>query len=129
MSMNIPPKGTVGQDHRIIPQQNGSKDEKSEQVMMSNVNNTKEMANAELRGAEISISEKQLIRAIERAVQAIQGPHTKLDFSIHDKTKQIMIKVLNQDSGEIIREIPQEKQLDLLAKLWEMAGILVDERR
>jgi flagellar protein FlaG len=100
-----------------------------QQQLPAVINNTKELQSAELRGTEVSISEKQLIRAIERAVQAIQGPHTRLDFSIHEKTKKIMVKVLNQDSGEVIREIPQEKHLDLLAKLWEMAGILVDEKR
>jgi flagellar protein FlaG len=40
-----------------------------------------------------------------------------------------MVKVLNTDTGQVIREIPPEKNLDFVAKLWEMAGILVDERR
>jgi len=29
----------------------------------------------------------------------------------------------------MIREIPPEKILDLVAKMWEMAGILIDEKR
>ena len=33
------------------------------------------------------------------------------------------------DTDEVIREIPPEKSLDMLQKMWEMAGILVDERR
>jgi flagellar protein FlaG len=40
-----------------------------------------------------------------------------------------MVKVINSDTNEIIREIPPEKTLDLVAKMWEMAGIIVDERR
>jgi flagellar protein FlaG len=53
----------------------------------------------------------------------------QMEFSIHEKTKEIMVKVINSDTKEVIREIPQEKILDMVAKMWEMAGILVDERR
>ncbi|HEX3029893.1 MAG TPA: flagellar protein FlaG, partial [Clostridia bacterium] len=47
----------------------------------------------------------------------------------HQKTKQIMVKVIDSDTGDVIREIPPEKTLDMVAKMWEMAGIVVDERR
>lgn len=75
-----------------------------------------------------SVAEQQLLRTIERAVQALQGPETTLDISIHEKTNDIMVKVLNKDTGEIIREIPREKTLDLVAKMMEIAGIIVDEK-
>jgi len=39
-----------------------------------------------------------------------------------------MIKVINSETDEVIREIPPEKILDLIAKLWELAGIIVDEK-
>ena len=81
------------------------------------------------QGENIPISEQQLIRAIERAIKAMQGANTMLEFSIHEKTKEIMVKVLNRETGEVIREIPPEKILDFLAKLWEMAGLFIDERR
>jgi flagellar protein FlaG len=95
----------------------------------SEVTNIREVKAEERKGSEIPISEEQLVKAIEHAIKSIQGPQTSLDFSIHKQTKRIMVKVLNKDTGEVIREIPPEKQMDLLANLWEMAGILVDERR
>ncbi|MCX7748487.1 MAG: flagellar protein FlaG [Clostridia bacterium] len=78
---------------------------------------------------ELPIAEKVVIDAIERANKAIMGANRKFEFSIHEKTKQIMIKVIDSDTNEIIREIPPEKTLDMVAKMWEMAGIVVDERR
>lgn len=93
------------------------------------INNEQQMRRAELQGEHFSISDEQLVKAIERAIKAIQGPYTTLEFSVHEKTKQIMVKVLDKESGNVIREIPPEKNLDLVAKIWEMAGILVDERR
>lgn len=106
-----------------------SKEYPSVTMIPPTVNNEHQMRRAELQGEHFSISDEQLIKAIERAIKAIQGPYTSLEFSVHEKTKQIMVKVLDKESGNVIREIPPEKNLDLVAKIWEMAGILVDERR
>lgn len=93
------------------------------------IQNTKELKQAQVEGKNIPISEEQLVKAIEKAIKAVEGTSTTLDFSIHEKTKHIIVKVLDKESGEVIREIPNEKSLDFLAKVWDMAGALVDERR
>lgn len=67
--------------------------------------------------------------------QALKDMNKKLnnntiaEFGIHEGTNRIMIKIKDKDTDEIIREVPAEKTLDLIQKAWEMAGILVDERR
>jgi flagellar protein FlaG len=40
-----------------------------------------------------------------------------------------MVKVIDRDTKEVIREIPPEKFQDLVAKLWELSGLVIDERR
>ncbi|MGN0436011.1 MAG: flagellar protein FlaG [Wujia sp.] len=55
--------------------------------------------------------------------------HTNLSFKYHEDTNRISITVTDSDTDEVIREIPPEKALDMLAKAWEMAGLLVDEKR
>ncbi|AKA44321.1 flagellar protein FlaG [Paenibacillus polymyxa] len=87
-----------------------------------------DLSRLEQQGVSISLGEEQLIKAIDRAVKALQGPSTTLEVSVHEKTHQIMVKVLNKESGELIREIPPEKTLDLVAKMMEIAGILVDQK-
>ncbi|MFZ5988721.1 MAG: flagellar protein FlaG [Bacillota bacterium] len=77
---------------------------------------------------ELSISDKAVINAIEKANKAITGANRQFEFSIHEKTKEIMVKVIDTNTREVIREIPPEKILDMVAKMWEMAGIMVDER-
>lgn len=93
------------------------------------ISTVKQLDIAKLTGDLVPISDEQLIRAIDRAIKSMEGVATSLDFSVHKGTKQIMVKVLNSDTGEVIRELPPEKSLDFLAKVWEKAGILVDERR
>jgi len=78
---------------------------------------------------EYPLSDKAVIQAIERANEAISIANRRFEYSIHEKTKEIIVKVIDADTDEVIREIPPEKILDMVAKMWELAGILVDERR
>lgn len=75
------------------------------------------------------ISEKIVIDAIEKANKAMVSSNRALEFSVHEKTKEIMVKVIDTATKEVVREIPSEKILDMVASMLEMAGILVDERR
>ncbi|OXL87053.1 hypothetical protein BCV73_31210 [Paenibacillus sp. SSG-1] len=94
----------------------------------SMIRNSEDLALKEKQGVSVSIGEEQLIRNIDRAVKSLQGPETTLDISIHDKTHEIMVKVLNKETGEVIREVPPEKTLDLVAKMMELAGIMIDAK-
>ena len=75
------------------------------------------------------VSERVVIEAIQRANKAILGGNRRFEFSIHEQTNEIVVKVYNSDTDELIKEIPNEKILDMVAKICEMAGIFVDERR
>ena len=74
-------------------------------------------------------SEKSVIEAIEKANKDLISQKVNLKFSIHKETKEIVVKVINTETKEVLREIPSEKILDLVAKMWERAGLFVDERR
>jgi flagellar protein FlaG len=78
---------------------------------------------------EMPIPDKLIVEAIEKVNKAIDGPDQRLQFSIHKATHEIMVKVINNDTGEVIREIPSEKVLDMVAKMSDKTGILIDEKR
>ncbi|NLY66708.1 MAG: flagellar protein FlaG [Tissierellia bacterium] len=82
--------------------------------------------NTKLNGREKI--EEELIKSIEEANEHVLVYDRRFEFSIHEKTKQIMVKVVDVTTEEIIREIPPEKILDLIAALWELSGLFVDER-
>lgn len=92
------------------------------------IKDLKDLTEKEYQRAGLSIGEEHLIRTIERAVKSLQGPQTVLDISIHERTHDIMVKVLHKDTGEVIREVPPERTLDLVANMMEIAGILFDEK-
>lgn len=51
-----------------------------------------------------------------------------LSFAQHEDTGRTMVKVMNRDTDELIREIPAEKVLDMVAKMDEMIGMLFDAK-
>lgn len=73
--------------------------------------------------------EHEVIQAIEKANKHIKTYDRKLEFAIHDATKQIIVRVIDTENDTVIREIPSEKVLDLVAHMCEVAGILIDEKR
>lgn len=124
-SISASTSSSVSQHSDHISQPEGSGSTPSS---VAAIKDTKGLAQLEKQGVSVSIGEEQLIRTIDRAVKSLQGPETVLDISIHEKTREIMVKVLNKDTGELIREVPPEKTLDLVAKMMEIAGILVDKK-
>ncbi len=69
--------------------------------------------------------------SIDDAVRSANHKMTKTrcEYAYHKETNRVSIKVFDAETDEVIREIPPEKSLDMLEKLWEMAGILVDEKK
>jgi flagellar protein FlaG len=70
----------------------------------------------------------EFVQTIEKANKRYEAYDKILQFSVHEETRQIVIKIINTKTEEIIAEIPPEKILDMIAQLWEMAGLLVDKK-
>lgn len=68
---------------------------------------------------------------IKKAVEEInkKANNSEAIFGIHEETNRVTIKLVDRDTKEVIKELPPEKTLDMIAKVWEMAGLLVDEKR
>ena len=70
----------------------------------------------------------------ERIKKAVGDLNKKLDsnteavFGVHEKTNRVTIKMVDKDSKKVIKEFPPDKTLDMIAKVWELAGIMVDEK-
>lgn len=74
-------------------------------------------------------TEQQLKNAISMANNKMKISRTRCEFSYHEETKRVSIKVLDSETQEVIREIPPEQTLDMIQRMWDLAGILVDEKR
>jgi len=71
---------------------------------------------------------EQIERAVEQLNKSMMS-HSEAVFGMHEGTNRVTIKIVDKDTKEVLKEFPPEKTLDMIAKVWEMAGIFVDERR
>lgn len=72
---------------------------------------------------------KQFIKSSVTKVNKELGiRRTKAEFNYNEKLNRISIKIYDETSGEVIREIPPEKTLEMVEKMLELAGLLFDER-
>ena len=87
--------------------------------------------NAEQQGSGQQKGHKPSEATVDDAVKLanLKMEHTRCEYSYHKKTNRVSMKVIDRDTDEVIREIPPEKSLDMLQKMWELAGMLVDEKR
>ncbi|WP_312651501.1 flagellar protein FlaG [Proteiniclasticum sp.] len=77
--------------------------------------------------------EDYTIDEVERAVSStnrlLNDEHrTQYKFEVHEGTGRVMVNLIDTKTKEVIKEIPPEKILDLVASIWERIGIIVDER-
>jgi flagellar protein FlaG len=72
-------------------------------------------------------SPEQIKKAVEKLNKSM--PHSEAIFGIHEATNRVMIKIVDKETKEVIKELPPEKTLDMISRVWELAGMLVDEKR
>lgn len=101
---------------------------------LNNVDNTTaavEKTSEKEDGTKDQHSQQQNNEKIKKAVEEMNKKmnNSEAVFGIHDKTNRVTIKIVDKDTKKVIKEFPPEKTLDLIAKAWELAGIMVDEKR
>lgn len=82
-------------------------------------------------GAPLEVTEPNRSDSVKRAVEQInqKANNSEAIFGIHEDTNRVTIKIVDKKTKEVIKEFPPEETLDMIAKVWELAGLMVDEKR
>lgn len=80
---------------------------------------------------EAQVEKKPTNAQMKKAVEELNKKmgNSEAIFGIHEKTNRVTIKIVDKKTKEVLREFPPEETLDMIAKVWELAGIMVDEKR
>ena len=72
--------------------------------------------------------EREQLEQMAQQLQDFMGEMNRsLQFKVDEESGRDVIKVLDKDSGEVIKQYPSEEVLSLVSKLSESAGILIDQ--
>ncbi|AVQ44421.1 TPA: flagellar protein FlaG [Clostridium sporogenes] len=71
---------------------------------------------------------KEVKDSIDKLNKLLEGKDIQLEYEIYGKFRDLTIRLIDTKTKEVIKEIPPKKIIDMVAKLCEMAGVLVDEK-
>lgn len=104
----------------------GSVSEISKDTRIVNNADDTENNNGQKNNGNRQSSEETMKQAISDINKRLNN--TECVFGVHEATNRVTIRIVDKDTKEVIKEVPPEKTLDMIAKVWELAGLLVDER-
>lgn len=61
-------------------------------------------------------------KAADEGNSLLQAVKRNLHFTVDDSTKEVVVKIVDSDSGELVRQIPSEEMLAFIARLQELNG-------
>lgn len=129
MTANVQGGGTIKPPQAVLPAHTGEKTadkSASDNVLsMELAKRAEKKATEEKEARENKQVTEEMLKELEQDIKTMHN--VGLKFSKHNDTGRTMIKVLDKENDEIIREIPAEDVLDLAAKIEEMIGILFDK--
>ena len=95
------------------------------------VENAKEKGQSGSNNGDQGMDQQAYHEKVRKAVETLNKKMSNSEavFGIHEDTNRVTIKIVDKSTKEVIKELPPEKTLDMIARVWEMAGILIDEKR
>ncbi|KEH89015.1 hypothetical protein Z965_03930 [Clostridium novyi A str. BKT29909] len=74
-------------------------------------------------------SEKDIQSAVNKLNKFLQGENTHIEYERHKVFKnQFTIKIVDNKTKEVIKEVPPKKILDMVAEICKLAGVIVDKK-
>ena len=65
---------------------------------------------------------EEMVEALENFANTVQ---TRLNFAIDDGTEDIVVKILDKETDEVIKQFPAEEILELREKMQDLSGLLL----
>lgn len=78
--------------------------------------------------AREEVPREEVEKTIEKLNRLMGLFEKRMKFEVHEEANRIMVKIIDEKSGEVLREVPPKKILDMLSSFAEYVGILIDKK-
>jgi len=78
--------------------------------------------------ATVEVSPDDLRDISEALNKFLQSLDTGIQFKVYDKTKQLIVQVVDQKTGQVLKEFPPHQLLDTIAAIRQYVGVLLDKK-
>ncbi|MGM0876465.1 MAG: flagellar protein FlaG [Bacillota bacterium] len=73
-------------------------------------------------------TKEELEKVINSINEFLQPSNTHIKFELHEKLNEYYVKVVDNHTQEVVREIPSKKWLDIYASMTEFLGLIIDKK-
>ena len=73
-------------------------------------------------------SAEEIQKNINELNSQLEDLNHSIQFSVDNETKDIVVKVVDKESGEVVRQIPPEGVMKLRESIKDMAGLIVEKK-
>jgi len=125
-------------DSKVLTAKKFSTDNNQQQVVVKKrteevpAQDAQKEASAEMAPQDVKdlLGTKEGIESVAKVIEdyANDVHNVGLRFAVHEDTGKFVIRVIDEQTKEVVREVPPENLLDLAAKMEEMMGMLYDEK-
>lgn len=90
---------------------------------------TEHIAQKESTVPDMKFTKENVEQIVDTLNSAARSVNQRVAFSYNEGTKRVIMKVVDSDTNEIVREIPPKEMIRFLEKMHELIGMIVDESR
>ena len=76
----------------------------------------------------VNIEAGDLEKAVDKVREVFQKVEPRLQFEIDPDLHRVIVKIMNGESGEVIRQIPPQEVLDLARNFQASTGLLLKQQ-
>ncbi len=116
-------RGVVGAETKYVPKHDVQIQQQEVSVPQLNAKTSYEEFAKDLKG-----DDELLNKSVDQANKALKKVDRYIERRVHEKTGALLYELKDEKTGEVIAEFPSKKIQDMIAKMWELAGLFVDER-
>lgn len=79
-------------------------------------------------GEEQEISREKLQQAVDAVNEFLKINHSSSKFVYHEGLERYYVAVVNEDTEEVVKEIPPKRLLDAFYEMQKLVGMIVDKK-
>jgi flagellar protein FlaG len=79
-------------------------------------------------GKETELSKEDLEKLVKGMNDSLKPLNTSLKFEMHEELNEYYVKIVDNLTQEVVKEIPSKKVLDMYAAMTKFMGLLVDKK-
>lgn len=110
----------------VTPQRAGASDTPPEAAAVNELRSTQRPEKAGNQAAEPD--RETLLQAVEDVRKAIEPVAQNLLFSIDDDTGRTIVKIVDSQTDEVIRQMPSEEVLAISKAIDKLKGVLIQQK-